>query len=619
MNFYISKIKLWFRNGTRPRTIEFFNDKVNVITGASSTGKSSILKIIDYCLLQDPCNIVHDVINESVSWYGLLFYKDGHPYTIIRKASTLETPEMVTIFRQEEYLPDAEPQIHDSDQRSKVLVKLNELFEIPAKLKMENKIKLNFRHFLMFNYLTEDIIATENTYQDLRFFHNRDYDRILDDLFKLVIGVDEAKIRDLEQMLEDAKKEANKKQNERLKEGKALETYIQNREKAIKELINLGLCDPEDLNGTPEEWAAILKSTVDNYKLQFSDARKDKKRKELEVTIAKLRENIGYFDSLEREYKIYKERLDRQTDSLEPIAFVERHMSELLGYSETGIILSKLKDAWATLKRSYTPEIKLPENFHNRRTNLRKELEQATVELGKLNPIQPQNQSMKWIRSVILLSEKIDKDLKKIPRITITDEDLEKLSEKKTLLQERLNKLSAKNDNAIGKLNDHILKYFKYQSGISASYQDCKPIYSVKEHALMLERSGHDYPIGNVGSKSNYMFLHLCYFFGLHDFLRSNRNNMVLPFIFIDQPSIPYYADRKNANNTLQGEDEEKLSEAFRLMHKFMETMTKGNSHFQIIMVEHADVHYWQNMDTFETIEQFTNNNGLIPNSAINR
>ena len=619
MNFYISKIKLWFRNGIQPRTIEFFNDKVNVITGASSTGKSSILKIIDYCLLQDPCNIVHDVINESVSWYGLLFYKNEHPYTIIRKASTLETPDMVTIFREKEYLPDTEPQILDSDQRSKVLVKLNELFETPTQMKMDSKIKLNFRYSLMFNYLTEDIIATESTYQDLRFFHSRDYDRILDDLFKLVIGVDEAKKRDLEQKLEDAKKETEKKQNMRLKEEKAFDIYRQNRERAIKELIHLGLCDTEKMNGTPEEWAAILKSTVENYKLQFRDVRKDKKRKVLEEKIAKLRETIGYYDSLEKEYKTYKARLERQTDSLEPIDFIEKHMSDLLGYCETGILLNKLKNAWTTLKRSYTPTVNLPENFENRRRVLRTELEQAVVELEKLNPMQPQNQSMQWIRSVILLAENIDKDLKRVPNITITDENLEKLSENETLLQERLNKLVAKNDNAISKLNEHILKYFKYQSGLSASYKDCKPIYSVREHALMLERTGHDYPISNVGSKSNYMFLHLCYFFGLHDYLRSNKSNLVLPFLFIDQPSIPYYADRKNEANTLQGEDEEKLFEAFRLMHKFMETMINGNSHFQIIMVEHADVHYWKDFNTFKTIEQFTNNKGLIPQNAINR
>ena len=47
MNFYISKIRLWFRNGAKPRDLKFYEDKVNVITGDSSTGKSSVLKIIE--------------------------------------------------------------------------------------------------------------------------------------------------------------------------------------------------------------------------------------------------------------------------------------------------------------------------------------------------------------------------------------------------------------------------------------------------------------------------------------------------------------------------------------------------------------------------------------------
>ena len=94
MNFYISKIRLWFRQGGEPRDLEFFNDKVNVITGDSSTGKSSVLKIIDYCLLSERSTIVEDVINENVAWYGLVFYVDDRPYTINRQAPTVESAEM---------------------------------------------------------------------------------------------------------------------------------------------------------------------------------------------------------------------------------------------------------------------------------------------------------------------------------------------------------------------------------------------------------------------------------------------------------------------------------------------------------------------------------------------
>lgn len=73
MKFHINKITLWFKNNAKPRTIDFLPNKVNVITGGSGTGKSSILSIFDYCMLSTKANIAEEVINENVSWYGLDF------------------------------------------------------------------------------------------------------------------------------------------------------------------------------------------------------------------------------------------------------------------------------------------------------------------------------------------------------------------------------------------------------------------------------------------------------------------------------------------------------------------------------------------------------------------
>lgn len=618
MNFYISKIKLWFRNGSKPRTINFYNDKVNVITGASSTGKSSILKIIDYCLLQERCNIVEDVINSNVSWYGLLFYKDNNPYTIIRKAPTREMPEMVTIYRNNEYLPEDAPQALKDDQRSIVFSKLNNLFNIPEKVKLDSKVKLNFRYYLLFNYLTEDIIATENTYQDIRFFRDPKMEKILDDLFKILIGAEEAKIRELEANLEKAKTETKNKRNKRDNECKKVDDYNEQRTVVLQDLVNLGLSDNYNPLGTPEEWSHIINNVLEDYKIQFKDVRNDKKRSKLNEEINEISENIVYFNSLESEYKKYTNRLTRQKENLEPIDFIEKHMSNVLHYSETGLLMNKLKEAWTTLRDSYTPDIELPKDFQKRKEFLIKELNAKTKELDKLGPMKLEQKSMRWIREVVLLAEKIEKELKVEPKVTILNSDITLLEEEETKISERLLRLKSRSTNAIGVFNKYINKYFQFQDGLSESYMDCTPVYNMEQRELMLDRQGMEYPIGNVGSKSNYMFLHLCYFFGLHDLLLSNSNKQVLPFIFIDQPSIPYYADQKN-NNITDGEDEKKLYSAFRLTDRFMKNMTAG-AHFQIIMIEHASPRYWEGnnkLDTFVTIEEFSKEDGLIPITAI--
>lgn len=620
MNFYISKIRLWFKQGGDSRDLDFFPDKVNVITGDSSTGKSSVLKIIDYCLLSERSAIVKDVINENVAWYGMVFYVDDKPYTIIRPSQTVESGEMKAIFRDGIFLPEL-PEAGMNDIRSKVLVKMNELFNIPKKLKLDSKIKLDFRHNLMFNYLTEDIIATENTYQDLRFFRKNEYVKILNDLFKLAIGVDELKRQELESELQTAKKEENKKKETQNKEQENQEKYKQTRNEIANEIEELGLGDATCFGDNPVAWAENVKTIVDNCNLQFKNEQAIQQRRQIETELAEVREKLGYFESLDKEYRTYQKRLERQNESLVPIDYVKKHLSELMTYQETGRLLRELTEAWQSIKESYVPEMKLPDNFEKSKKELQRSENELVERWRKLNPYQIDNKDIVWLRRAILLAERMEKELAKEPKLTITDEMLIRCSETVAAIEEKLMKLKAKNDNAIGNLNETIGKYFKYQRGISEAYRDYKPVYSLEESMLMLEGEEGEYPESNIGSKSNYMFLHLCYFFGLHDLLLNNQNKTIPQFLFIDQPSIPYYADKNGQrvvgnNETMSNDDQEKLTEAFRLVDLFMREMTR-KGHFQIIMIEHAGTEYWQDLNTFETRYEFRNGEGLIPSRVI--
>ena len=63
MKFLIDQLILWPRNPeVKYRNIQFLPDKINIITGASRTGKSAIIPIIDYCLGSNKCTIPVDTI-----------------------------------------------------------------------------------------------------------------------------------------------------------------------------------------------------------------------------------------------------------------------------------------------------------------------------------------------------------------------------------------------------------------------------------------------------------------------------------------------------------------------------------------------------------------------------
>lgn len=615
MNFYISKIRLWFRQGGEPRDLDFYKDKVNVITGDSSTGKSSILKIIDYCLLSERCTIVEDVINENVGWYGMVFYVDENPYSIIRQAPTVESAEMTVIYREGVFLPD-EPVASINDIRANAVTKMNELFRINSKIKYESKVKPLFRHNLVFNYLTEDIIATENTYHDLRFFRRDDYAKVLDDLFKMAIGVNELKLKELEFELRVAISKQNRQRKSQEKENEAQDKYEKTKIEIATQIEELGLSDATAFGDNPIAWAENVKVIVENCSLQFKDEKADERRRQIEMELIETKERLGYFISLENEYRTYQKRLERQEKSLAPIEFVKKHLSELMSYSETGQLLRELTEAWKVIKESYVPEVRLPEHFEKSKKELEMKVSQLQQEYDKLNPYKVDQRDYVWIRKAILLAERMEKELNNIPKKTISDEVLIQTGEEISQIEGSLTRLRAKNDNAIGRLNDSMDKYFRCQHGISDAYREFKPMFSVDERMLMLEKENGEYPIANVGSKSNYMFLHLCYFFGLHDLLMDNKNEQIPQFLFIDQPSIPYYADKNSVasinNEEIANDDKEKLVEAFRLTDKFMRSVTdKGQ--FQIIMIEHAGEEYWKDLSTFVTRYEFRNGEGLIP------
>lgn len=73
MFLQIREIVLWPRaSGRAPRRLKFELGKVNVISGASRTGKSAVIPIIDYCLGSGSCSIPVNTIRKHCEWFRVV-------------------------------------------------------------------------------------------------------------------------------------------------------------------------------------------------------------------------------------------------------------------------------------------------------------------------------------------------------------------------------------------------------------------------------------------------------------------------------------------------------------------------------------------------------------------
>jgi hypothetical protein len=84
VNIQIVEIVLFSHDGDR-RSLPFRTGHVNVVTGASKTGKSALIDIVDYVFGSSECRVPEGPIRRAVSWFGLrLQLADGQAFVARR-------------------------------------------------------------------------------------------------------------------------------------------------------------------------------------------------------------------------------------------------------------------------------------------------------------------------------------------------------------------------------------------------------------------------------------------------------------------------------------------------------------------------------------------------------
>jgi hypothetical protein len=354
-------------------------------------------------------------------------------------------------------------------------------------------------------------------------------------------------------------------------------------------------------------------ATYSNNMQQVDELNKQKR------TIFRQIRNLERFNV---EYDTYKKNLSGDYESLKPIEYLNENFSELIPTLEVKIFLNSLESAFQTIKEEIAKKKPISTNVKSEVTALRNRVVAIDAELATL-PTSTKDytdEAQKFIfigelkSQLAFYENKWELDVDEGNEQEILDE-IESLS---AILQNN----NEKRRLILSDLEATIQTFFEAAVDSMGVYKDYKVLLDVAEKSLKLRKPKEQQAQATIGSKSNYMFLHLFLFLGLHEHFISLKHSYVPQFLILDQPSQPYYESSKQVTNTeevVTDDDKTKLQSAFQLLNDFITKInTEYKTDFQVVLLEHAPERYWleKNLQNFSLVDEFRNGNALIPERA---
>lgn len=619
MKFVLHEIKLWFKDAdAEPKSYQFLPDKVNVITGDATTGKTSFWSIIDYCLLSGKVTVA-STINDKVLWFGIRFSINDKEMSIARKTPTKGAVSSEICFNLNSFpnKPESNKEIAEVKSILDSEFGITDTLRFPyGKDLGKVPFNLSYRHFLIFNSLTENVIGAQETYFDTTFYGKEEYDKALNHIFNLVIGVNDMEKIKATERLKEVEEEIKKIQNQERTTQRKTKNFESNIQVLFDKCKKYNFIEYSEPFEAIETAIPIIQNVITNTQKVAQNSKLFAEIDELNKRKNEIQSQINAIGQYQKEYDGYKRNLNKSADSLQPIEFLNQKLSDQLVDSyETKAFVESLESSLKSIKESLSKKIIEPIKVSGDIKELRKQLQEIEKQVGQLNEIK-KNYQAEGEKFIVLggIKQELEQLLKIEFGKPIDNIKLNTLNEEKDRLSKVPTEMEQIKFTMKTLLNESIQRNYSQLKSLPA-YKNYKTSFDDSQMVLKLypPSDQFQFPLDNVGSKSNYMFMHLCVYLGLHEHIITVNPEHVPQFLFIDQPSIPYYA----GSNEMQGNDDKsKLIDAFTLLNSFIDFIVKEKTnHFQIFMVEHASKDYWldNNLSHFYTVDEFINGNKLIP------
>jgi hypothetical protein len=259
MYFQLRKLILWPRNGAAPRIVEFRPGIANVISGASKTGKSAVIPIIDYCLGADKCAIPVGVIREHCAWFGILVDTlEGQKLLARREPGEQQTTgDMVLIERPEVEVPERiREKTTNVDIVKGVLDRLAGLTNLEFDPDPDSgfRSRPSFRDLMAFTFQPQNIVANP----DVMFFKadTTEHREKLKTIFPYILGAISAGVLRARSELDRLNRNLRRKESELRAIVSATMAWQVEAQGWLRHAVEVGLLPPDQV--IPEDWPTIV-------------------------------------------------------------------------------------------------------------------------------------------------------------------------------------------------------------------------------------------------------------------------------------------------------------------------------------------------------------------------
>ena len=623
MTMQIKSIILYNKAGDI-RRLDLQQGQVNIITGRSTTGKSALIEIIDYCLGRSKFRIPEGVIRDSVSWYGVIVkFGDSTEVLVAKPAPKPDAASQSQAYF--EVATSIEPpamdklQINSSDDA--VIASLTKLLNLAPNLNVPDKgesrqpLEATIRHTVFYLYQEQGLIANREV-----LFHRQAEPFIpqtIKDTLPFFLGVTgDERIR-LEQDLRLARRTLKMAQRDLQEAQFIISDKLKRGISLLDEAKQVGLLSADLKAETAEEVVATLRRTLD-WKPEITPMVQDDRIPKLREEIDTLRDSFrriqariqasevfaqdarGYTsEASEQMMRLHSIHLFEDTDDSKHVCplCLSGLVSAIPKVSEVRESLRRLSEDLATVERERPRLREYIDALKVERENLRQQIAEKEFALQALLAEQEaaaelRDNSARIARVVGRVSLYLD-------TVKLVDETsgLEKAVRNAKNEVQRIERLLGEDeteDIQTSILNRIGLQMTEWARRLQLEHSRWPFRFDMRHLTVVVDRTGRPIPMQRMGGGENYLGCHLIALLALHKhFIDENRP--VPGFLILDQPTQVYFPSTQQYA-ALSGTQEETLKsdadiEAVqRMMGLLFDICKELSPHFQILLLEHANL-----------------------------